>query len=279
MRRRAAPARGSAPARPRRPCMSQVEPADALLAIDIGNSRIGVGIWDGDGLHDAQRLACDRPDLWREVVAEAWRRTGSGRRAVVIASVDPRQTPAVQGWAEEVSGQSAWRVRDDLPLPMPLDIENRHEIGVDRVCSAAAAYERIGRACVVASFGTAITVDCVSNEGRFLGGAILPGFQMCCDALHTGTAQLPRITPRVPVGVFGKNTHDAIVHGVVFGLVGALREIVERYATELREWPRLVITGGNAPLVAELADYVDAVVPDLCLMGVALAYRAAAGQP
>lgn len=259
--------------------MTRVDPADALLAIDIGNSRIGVGIWDGDGLHDAQRFAADRPDVGREILAETWRRTGDGHRAVVIASVNPRQTPAVQEWAEEVSGRSAWRVRDDLPLPMPLDIENGQEVGVDRVCSAAAAYERIGRACVVASFGTAITVDCVSDEGRFLGGAILPGFQLCCDAVHAGTAQLPRITPRVPTSVFGKNTHDAIVNGVVFGLVGALREIVERYATELREWPRLVITGGNAPLVAEMADYVDAVVPDLCLMGVALAYRAAAGQP
>ena len=65
---------------------------------------------------------------------------------------------------------------------------------------------------------------------------------------------------------------------MAYGLVGALRELVERYATTLREWPQLVLTGGNAPMVAELADFVDAVVPDLCLMGVALAYRRAAGQ-
>ncbi|MEW6250539.1 MAG: type III pantothenate kinase, partial [Planctomycetota bacterium] len=180
---------------------------------------------------------------------------------------------------EEITGLSPVRIRDDVPLPMTLDIDNADEIGVDRVCSAAAAYERTRGACAVASFGTAITVDCVSEDGRFLGGAILPGLDMSFAALHAGAAQLPRVSPGKPAAVFGRNTHDAIVNGVVYGALGALREIVERYATALGEWPRLVITGGNAPLVAELADYVDAIVPDLCLMGVALAYRRAADQP
>jgi type III pantothenate kinase len=259
--------------------MALVEPADALLAIDIGNTRIGLGIWDSDGLHDSRRLAIGRPAEHRPAIEEAWRAMNGGRQAVVIGSVNPQCTPQVQELVEAVSGLSAVRVRDDLPLPMPLDIDNPREVGVDRVCSAAAAYERIRGACAVASFGTAITVDCVSDAGHFLGGAILPGLQMSCDALHSGTGQLPRVTPRAPAAVFARNTHDAIVNGVVFGVLGALREIVERYATELREWPQLVITGGNAPLVAELVDYVDAVVPDLCLMGIALAYRAAAGQP
>jgi type III pantothenate kinase len=257
---------------------SLVEPADALLAIDIGNTRIGLGIWDGDGLHDCRRIAVSQPGDQRTAIKEIWGAIGGSRRAVVIGSVNPPAALQIQKLVEEISGLIALRVRDDLPLPMRLELENAAEVGVDRICSAAAAYERIRGACAVASFGTAITVDCVSDDGRFLGGAILPGFQMSCDALHSGTAQLPRVTPAAPAGVFAKNTHDAIVNGVVFGAVGALREIIERYATELREWPQLVITGGGAPLVAELADYVDAVVPDLCLMGIALAYRAAAGQ-
>jgi type III pantothenate kinase len=259
--------------------MGLVEPADALLAIDIGNTRIGLGIWDGDGLHDSRRVDAHRSEDCCLALKESWRLINGGRRAIVIGSVDPQNTARVQAMVQDVSGQTAWRVRDDLPLPMPVDVENGREIGVDRICCAAAAYERVRGPCAVASFGTAITVDCVSEPGHFLGGAILPGFQMSCDALHDRTAQLPRISPRLPTSVFGKNTHDAIVNGVVYGALGALREIVERYATELREWPTLIITGGNAPLIAELADYVDAVVPDLCLMGIALAYREAAGQP
>ena len=258
--------------------MSQIEPADALLAIDIGNTRVGLGIWDGDGLHDARRVDYARPEDCRAALAETWGTMNGGRRAVVLGSVNPQQTVRVQALIEEISGLSALRIRDDLPLPMPLDVDNEREVGVDRVCCAAAAYERVRGACAVASFGTAITIDCVSEDGHFLGGAILPGFQMACDALHAGTGQLPRVSPRAPASVFGKNTHDALVNGVVLGVVGALREIVERYATELCEWPKLVITGGNADLVAELVEYVDAVVPDLCLMGIALAYRSAAGQ-
>jgi type III pantothenate kinase len=259
--------------------MTSVTPVDALLVVDVGNTRIGLGIWDSDGLHDVQRLAIEHADSWQPAIAQVWAQTSGTQRAAVIGSVNPSAAARIEALIEEATGQSAHCVRDDLPLPMKLAIDNPQEIGVDRVCSAAAAFERIQDACAIASFGSALTVDCVSNDGRFLGGAILPGLQMSCDALHTHTARLPHITPTRPETIFGQNTNEAIVNGVVYGALGAVRELVERYATELREWPHLVITGGNAPLLAELADYVDAVVPDLCLMGVSLAYRQAAGQP
>ncbi len=156
-------------------------------------------------------------------------------------------------------------------------LKGAEPFGVDRVCSAAAAYERIQDVCAVASFGTAITVDCVSAEGRFLGGVILPGLQLSCDALHDGTGQLPRVAPHRPESIFARNTHDAIVGGVVYGAIGTLREVVERFATDLGRWPQLIVTGGDAPLIAELAEFIDTVVPDLCLMGIALSYRRASG--
>jgi type III pantothenate kinase len=256
-----------------------LEPADAVLAVDIGNTRIGLAIWDGDGLHDARRVSTARPSTWRMALEEVWAASvGAKRRAVVIGSVGPQAAHRFADLATAVCDSEPLHIRDDLPLPMPLDIENPREIGVDRICAAAAAYDRLRSPCAVASFGTATTVDCVSADGRFLGGAILPGLEMSCVALHEHTARLPRVSPAVPQGVFAKNTHDAIVNGVVYAAVGALREIVERFATELRQWPEVVITGGSAPLVAEVADFVDAHVPDLCLMGVALAYRKATGQ-
>lgn len=257
-----------------------VKAVDALLAVDVGNSRIGLAIWDDDGLHDSCRLSADRPVTWRSALAETWARMdGAKTRAVVIGSVRPAAGRQMCELAADVCRVEPFRVRDDLPLPMPLEVDNPREVGVDRVCAAAAAHERLQEACAVASFGTATTVDCVSAEGRFLGGAILPGLQMSCDALHEHTAKLPRVTAGAPNrNPFAKNTHDAIVNGVAYAAAGALREIVERFATELRRWPHLVVTGGAAPIVLQAADFIDSYVPDLCLMGIALAYRRAAGQ-
>lgn len=256
---------------------ARLEPADAILAVDMGNSQIGLAVWDDDGMHHAAPADTARPESWRAALSEAWKAARDARRrVVVIASVCPEQARDFGVLAEDVCGVEVLHIRDDVPLPMPLEVDNPREVGVDRICAAAAAYQRFETACAVASFGTAITIDCVSTDGRFLGGAILPGLQMSCDALHENTKLLPRVQAVAPSGTFGKNTHDAIVSGVAYGAAGALREIVEGFATELGVWPKLIVTGGAAPIVQKLADYLDAVVPDLCLSGIALAYRRAA---
>jgi len=257
-----------------------VQPVDALLAVDIGNSRIGLSVWDDDGLGHTRRVVTAQPGTWRPAVEELWEATrGRKRRAVVAASVHPSSNQMFSDLAAEVCKLEPLFVREDLPLPIELAVDRPDEIGLDRVCAAAAAYERIGGACAIASFGTAITIDCVSRAGVLLGGAILPGLALSSEALHRGTELLPQVEPAVPVSPFARNTRQAIVNGIVYGAAGALREIVERFATELHEWPHLVLTGGDAPLIAQIVDFADAHVPDLCLMGVALAYRKAAGQP
>lgn len=256
-----------------------LEPVDALLAVDVGNTRIGMGVWDGEGLHESSHVSNDKPSSWGPTLEEVWMTMrGVKKHAIVIGSVSPPIARRFADLAAQACDCEPLMVRDDLPLPLTLDVENPREVGVDRVCAAAAAFDRMREPCAVASFGTATTIDCVSADGHFLGGAILPGLEISCEALHAHTAKLPRVLPAVPTGVFAKNTYDAIVNGVVYAAVGALREVVERFANELNQWPKLVITGGSAPLVAEVADFIDAHVPDLCLMGVALAYRKATGQ-
>lgn len=253
--------------------------SEGLVVIDVGNTRVGIGIWDEDGVHDVQRCANNVEASWHEPLRTAWDRVKHRKHpAIVIGSVVPRLAIEICDRAAAWFEVDALRVRDDLEFPMKLVIDNTAEVGVDRVCSAAAAFERLNGACAVASFGTAITIDCVSATGEFLGGSILPGLQMSCNALHASTAALPRIIPVAPTGPFGKSTATAIGEGVTMAAVGAMREIVERFATELGRWPQLVLTGGDAPLIREQADFVDYVVPDLCLMGVALAYRKASGQ-
>jgi type III pantothenate kinase len=248
--------------------------------LDVGNTRVGIAVSDEDGVHDVQHVPVAEPETWPAALHAVWTAMGgAARRGAVLGSVNPAAAARLRPLLTELCDQPPLSVRDDLSLPMELLIDNPAEVGVDRVCCAAAAFDHLKTACAVASFGTATTVDCVSAAGKFLGGAILPGFDMAFDALHDHTAQLPHVEYTSPTSAFGRNTSEAIVNGVAYGTVGALREIVERFAAELGQWPQLVITGGNALVVRELADFVDAVVPHLCLMGIALTYRRAAGQP
>ena len=194
-------------------------------------------------------------------------------RAIAAGSVVP---PVLQEVRERLStglDQPVMVVGEDLHRPISLAVEAPESVGIDRVCSAAAAYDVVGRACAVASFGTAITIDCVNHEGAFMGGAILPGLNLQAKSLHDGTAQLPQIDINSPQSVYGASTEDAICNGVLYGVIGALREITERYATELGIWPELIVTGGNAELIGQHTDIIDHIVPDLCIRGIALAYR------
>ncbi|RMF78698.1 MAG: type III pantothenate kinase [Planctomycetota bacterium] len=171
-----------------------LEAVDALLAVDVGNTRIGLAVWDDDGLHAARRLGREPPQRWRDALGELWAQTaGAKRRTIVISSVAPRRAREFADCALDVCGVEPLFVRDDVPLPMPTRLDNEKQVGADRICAAAAAYERIQSACAVASFGTAITIDCVSRDGVFLGGTILPGLQTACDALQAHTERLPRV--------------------------------------------------------------------------------------
>lgn len=259
--------------------MSQaLQPADSILAIDVGNTRIGLALWDADGLHHVQRVEAVAEDQWDAALAGVWAAARGSLRVAVCAAVAPATAAKFLKRVEAVCGVEPLRIRADLPLPMPIDVESPDEVGLDRICSAAAAYERLGVACAVASFGTAITIDFVSEQGVFRGGAILPGLEMSLQALNSGTAALPRVALSEPPAGVGRCTRDAILVGVVYGAVGAMREIVERHATREKSWPTLVVTGGNAALLRDKADFVDAIVPDLSLVGISLAYRRAAKQ-
>jgi type III pantothenate kinase len=164
-------------------------------------------------------------------------------------------------------------VGEDVELPIKVLTEKPEETGVDRVLNVAAAYEQMGKACVVVDAGTAVTVDCCNDQGDFLGGAIAPGASMMLDVLHEKTAKLPRVRPfEAPHEPLGRSTRESILHGVYHGIRGMVREVVENYATELGNWPELIATGGDAPTLFKDWELVHAIAPDLTLYGVALAY-------
>jgi len=246
----------------------------SLVILEIGNSHVTVATSVDGRIYSERRFEhCETAEIL-DAASEAWDALPSERsRAIAAASVVPIILDALREQIEARLGSPVLVVGEDLHRPLSLAVETPETVGIDRICAAAAAYETLGRACVIGSFGTAITIDCVNDQGVFLGGAILPGLQLQARSLHEHTAQLPQVTVDSPEGTYGGSTEEAIRHGVLYGAAGALREITERYATDLKAWPDLVVCGGNAELVSRHTEIIDRVVPDLCLRGIAVAYR------
>jgi type III pantothenate kinase len=251
--------------------MSQVP---TVLACGVGNSRVHFASVRGETVTGAGALDVGELGELGDRLAALWKPLPAGRK-LVASSVNPAGLDALEAAAEVAIGEPVLVVGRDVPLPIETDLDDPQSVGTDRVCCAAAAFDRLGVACVVGDFGTAITIDCVSDEGVFLGGAILPGLAMGAAAMNGHAAQLPAVAPAEPDWVFGKDTRQAMVGGLVFGARGALRELTEAYATELGRWPIVILTGGDARLVCgdpNESELVQAIVDDLLLRGVAMAY-------
>ncbi len=241
----------------------------SILACDVGNSRIALGCVADEKVSHVRRVSGGDLSSLGDVLEELWRSCPAPAR-IAASSVRPEHLAAMESVAGKRLGQKILVVGRDLPLPIETNLPVPDRIGTDRLCAAAIAYHRLGGACVVADFGTAITIDCVNDEGVFLGGAILPGLALSAEALAGGASALPSVELVNPDWVFGADTRQAIVGGIVFGARGALRELIESYATELGRWPEVILTGGDAELVADNCDLSATVVPDLTLLGVGL---------
>lgn len=246
----------------------------SLLIIEIGNSHISVATDIDSDIRSNMRFGHDQLDEALETAVESWEALPEDRvRSIAAGSVVASVLDAVQSRLQKRMNEPIRAVGKDLHLPLSLALESPEAVGIDRVCAAAAAYGEVGRACAVAGFGTAITVDCVNDEGVFMGGAILPGLSLQARSLSEWTDALPPVSVEATDAVFGATTEQAIRNGILFGAIGAVREITERFATELKTWPQLVATGGNAELICSNCEFIDSIVPDLCVRGIALAHR------
>jgi len=246
----------------------------SVLVCDVGNYAVHLACVKGQDVTKPLVLPHGKSAEIQQAIRSLWSAMPASGK-LVASSVNQPAFTKFQTLAKQAVNQEALLIGRDIPLPIQTDLPDPSAIGTDRLCAALAAYDRLGSACVVADFGSAITIDCVNEEGVFLGGVILPGLRMSAEALHSRTAQLPMIEPAKPTWTFGKDTRQAIVSGIVFGARGALRCLVESYADYLKSWPLVIITGGDAELICpdlQQNDLVQAIVPDLVLQGVAAAY-------
>lgn len=248
-----------------------------LLAVSLGNTRTKVAavmegrleavaaVPNGDwaGLGAALRQAAQVLEAYPDA-------------PVVAASVNPPFLAKVAALAKaEAPGREWLRTEEDLDIPIGRQLDPESLVGEDRLLNAAAAYSLFKQACVVVDAGTALTVDLVDGAGTFHGGAILPGAKTMLAALASGTAQLPEVELKKPQECIGHNTQEALRCGAFYGLRGAVRELVEQYATAIGQYPLVVATGGDAELLFGGFELIDRIVSDLTLRGVALAWQQA----
>jgi type III pantothenate kinase len=244
-----------------------------LLVLSLGNSRLGIGTFFAGELGPVIHIPHGQRGDWGRRIAEQWERIAErDLPAVVAASVNPALDEPLQEAVAQATGRRTLWIGKDIDLPIKIATEQPEQTGVDRVLNIAAAYEQMGKACVVVDAGTAITIDCCNDAGEFLGGAISPGVSMMLDALNERTAKLPRVDFEVPVGPFGQSTKQAILQGVYHGVRGMVKELVEQYATELGQWPDIIATGGDTEKLFGGWELIHAISPDLAMYGIALAY-------
>ncbi len=253
-----------------------------LLAININNTETKVGLFRGDSLEMHWRLTtapARTPDEWAATITSYLTQAGRSTqevRAAIVASVVP---PVTQGVCEAVEQATTVRpvvVDGRSALPITLDVEEPLTVGADRILNTLAASQLFRRDTIVVDFGTATTFDCITGDGRFVGGVIMPGIRTASDALVRSTAKLPATELTPPERVIGRRTEDCIRSGVLLGAAEAVDGIVRRIKAE---WPtggtpQVIATGGLAGLVASLTREIESVQPDLTVTGLRIAASA-----
>ena len=255
-----------------------------IVAIDIGNSNITVGLFLDDTEKSIETFAGADNDKLIEVLTRAWSLVPVAKMStekkrdgvIVVASVKKEWTKQLKKIAKDQLDEKIFEIGKgkDIPLPMTLAVDKPEQVGVDRVMTAFAAYTVVGEAVTVADFGTAVTIDLVDDDGTFLGGMIFPGFEMSAKALNEHTAALPKINKvKKSKSSYGINTKEAINNGLYWSAVGALESILRTYADELGKWPQAVVTGAAAEVIKEDCNFVDSFVTDLAIKGIVLTYK------
>ena len=251
-----------------------------FLAVDIGNTHTVLGVigkkkiirnWR---IHTGRHATADELAALLNQLAAMAEINLADMQDVIIACVVPPLLHAWEEYSVKYLKKAAIILKGDMPLGMPIIYKRPHEIGADRIVNAIGAYARYRQALIVIDYGTAITFDCVSSGGEYLGGSIAPGIMLAAEALFHGTSRLPRIEISAePKCAIGQDTNSAIRSGIIYGFAGLTEGIIKRLSKEFPEMPKVIATGGLASLIAPYCPAIEEVLPDLTLDGLAVIYK------
>jgi type III pantothenate kinase len=250
-----------------------------LLAIDVGNTNLTLGLYEADKLGPHWRLATDpdrMPDeyglqflgLLEHVGYAAENMTG-----ISLASVVPQLTQRVVQACQEYLKLEPLIVDTGVKTGIRIRYEDPKAVGADRVADAVATLHLFGGPACIIDFGTATTFNALTKDGDYLGGAITSGINLAADALFTHTAKLQRIELQRPPSVIGRNTVHAMQSGLLFGYVSMVEGMVERFRAELGSDMKVVATGGLAEIIAQETKVIDHLAPWLTLDGLRIIWE------
>ncbi len=250
-----------------------------LLAVDIGNTSITLGLYDSETLGPRWRLASDNertPDEYGILLVQLLERAGfqPGQvRQIAIASVVPPLTGTFERACRDYLNAVPLIVDAGTRTGISLRYEDSRQVGADRVANAAAVirFHKVP-ACIV-DFGTATIFDAISAEGEYLGGAIAPGIGIASDALFRRAAKLPRVEIMRPPAAIGRNTVHSLQSGLLYGYVGLVDGMVARFRAELGPEMKTIGTGSLVELIAKETRSIDIVEPWLALKGLKIIYE------
>jgi type III pantothenate kinase len=250
-----------------------------LLCIDIGNTNIKFGLFNGDRPRAHWRIATNRAQLADEYAMllldlfASERIPASDVSGCVISSVVPPLTPAFVEISKRYLKQEPIVVRPGIKTGLSIRTDHPAEVGADLIANAVAVRQMYGTPAIAIGFGSATTFAAISTQGDYVGTAIAPGIATGAEALFRFTAQLPQVELTRPPHAIGKNTIHSMQSGLIFGFAGLVEELIKRMQAELGGQAHVIATGGLAELVAAETDVIEVVEPDLTLIGLRLIYE------
>ncbi len=250
-----------------------------LLALDIGNTNINYGVFDGNKLVSTWRIATGihtMPDEYAALMLFLLEHQGINASQItdsVLCTVVPPLITTFGEVCKHYFKTSPLIIGAGVKTGVRICMDNPREVGADRIVNAVAAHKLYKGPVIVIDLGTATTFDAVSADGDYLGGAIAPGIAIATEALFTRTAALPRVDLTHPSKAIGTSTITAMQSGIVFGYAGLIEGIVNRIRQELGGKAKVVATGGYASLFAQETSVIDVINPELTLIGLRLIYQ------
>ena len=250
-----------------------------ILVVDVGNTNIVLGLYQGRTLTHHWRLSTNRSstvDEYGVLIHNLFQLAGVRAeqiQGVILSCVVPPIMSTLEQLFAKYVGKEALVVGPGIKTGLNIRYENPREVGADRIVNAVAGIEQYGTPLVVVDFGTATTFDYIDESGAYIGGAIVPGIGISAEALYQRAAKLPRIELSKPKTVIGRNTVAAMQAGIIFGYAGQVDGIVRRICKEFNVQPRVIATGGLAEMIAGESETIEKVDPLLTLEGLRIVYE------